>query len=257
MKMSNHDALAKFGSYLSVQIGDYDVISENLGSYEEARKNHTVGDDRPYEWYFPNTDAGLAAAKEWALNERIVRRHDCKFHGIEFRQAVMENRITKIRMLRAKVLRDKKYLKTAEDYKAETASMIAANESDTDDNVEISLIKDELELGLVLDIGAKIWFVTNDYGGVEVHEYKVTSHSVYGCSGDVWTSDGLTKAKVDIIIHSNYGDGDGNAKGYIENNQDQNKTGYVNQKCFTKKHGALEQARVWAQEIVDKNSKWL
>lgn len=248
MLMNKQNAFARFGSYLSVQVGRYDSISEHLGDYEAARKNNTVGDDRPYEWYFPNTKAGLAAAKKWALESRIELRTDKNHRGIVHREALMETTVIKIRTFRAFMLRDKKFLRGIKDYKAETVAMIAENEADRAANVKFYPLKDELDLGLILDIGAKVYVVGNNHGGVTINEYEVTGYSTYDC----WDS-----STVDVIIHNNFGTSGGKHNSHIPNEYKGGSTGYVNQKIFYTKSEAKEQARVWAQELVDKNSEWL
>lgn len=248
MKMTKQDAFTKFGSYLSVQVGEYDSISEHLGSYEDARKSSGVINDQPLEWIFPNTDAGLTTAMQWALESRLERRHDCKFRGIEFRQAVMKNRITKIRILKAKLFRNKEYLKVVEDYEAKTAEMIVQNDEDDAVNIKFNPLKDELDLGLILDIGSKVFTVGNNHGGVTIDEYEVMSYSTYDC----WDS-----STVDVIIHNNFGVETDRHRSHVPNEYKVGNTGYVNQKIFYTKSEAKEQAREWAQELVDKNSEWL
>lgn len=258
MKMSKQDAIDKFGSYLDVRGGDYEVIDECLGDHEEARENHTVGEDEPYPWYFPNTEQGLAAAKEYALAGRVERRTARTWGGIEYRNDVISSTITKIRIFRATVLRDTEYLKRVTDYRAKTAEMVDNNETDTVNNIEVVMMSDELELGLVLDLLTPVYVVTNDYGGVKMVESIVTSYSLYGHPGTSWTTEGKQEPTVDITIHSNFNDGKGGKyRGHLANDVDMNGSGYDDQKTFVDKDAALEQARVWAQELTDKNAKWL
>lgn len=258
MKMTKQDAFDRFGSYLDVRGGDYDAIDECLGDYEEARKNHTVGEDEPHPWYFPNTKPGLAAAKMYALKGRIERRTSPTWYGIEYRKELIESTMTKIRIARAHLFRNKDYLSKVEAYKVETADMIDLNLTDTVDKIEIVLLKDELELGLILDLLTPVYVVSNDYGGVKMVESLVTSYSLYGLQGTSYTSEGRVEPTVDITIYNNFNDGKGGRRrGHIANDGELNGEGCVNQKTFVDKDAALEQARVWAQELADKNSKWL
>lgn len=258
MQMTKQDAFAKFGSYLSVRAGEYDVIDENLGSYEEARKNNTVGEDTPYPWYFPNTEEGRAAAGKWAFESRVEYNWSGRYDGIKWRQATLENKWSKLQVFFATMLWRKAFLKKVANYKAETAKLIALNKIDHVDNISFIGLENELELGLILDEGTPVYFVSSNHGEVVMEEFMVTDYSIYGEPGIIWTSDGEQKPTVDISIHNNFGDGSGNRhKGYIANDAKTDGAGYSNQKTFLNKDAALEQARVWAQELADKNAKWL
>lgn len=246
MQMTSKDAFARFGSYLAVDT-DNEVIYERLGDFEAVRKNASIGDD-PHPWYFENTYAGLIAAMEWAYERRSQDRAGPGGPGaVEHREQYINRFAIKIHSLWAKTIGHKAYLEAVEQYKARTAELAAAEDADDVQNVKIVRFKDELELGIVPEIGSPVFVVGNNQGGVTVDEYKVTGYSAY----ERWENN----STVDAIIHSNYGEKGDRHMSHVSN--DGNGDSYSNRKVILDKAEALEQARVWAQELIDVNSKWL
>lgn len=249
MKMNKQDAFDKFGSYLSVQVGNYDSIAECLGSYEQAREDHTIvlddeGNRRkndPLPWYFENNKAGLIAAKLWAFEHRSERRTSAKFHNsIAHRNKHRNSMFYKILHLRARLTGHKKFLQTIVDYDAETERLKAEELRDNAYNVKVVRMWSILELGNVLDIGANVFEVTNMQGGVTLTKHTVTGYSFYGTYSD---------STVDVVIHSNFGEGS------IKN--EERKGMLSNVRLFSDEAEAKALAKKWATKIVADNSKWL